>query len=147
MIRKLITLIFITFSFTGCKEKVVENSKPKLELISQNAWQLDRFTTSDGQILQNNELNDQALLLYVMNFEFKSDFEVRGVDKSSNTIIDRGVWKFLNNEESINVKLSLLDYDFQILTLTAGKLTLQAPTGNFLSDVGDRINLEFSATQ
>ncbi|SOE19779.1 hypothetical protein SAMN06298216_0282 [Spirosomataceae bacterium TFI 002] len=149
MVRKVVYLLMFSLIFFGCKEKDpdIDPNKPKLELISQNLWKLDRFSTPDGQMIQQNELNQEAILLFIMDFDFKSNFEVRGVERSSKTIIDRGVWKFINNEESINVKLTLLDYDFQIVKLTNGKLTLQAPTGNFLSVGEERINLEFSATQ
>lgn len=142
-------MLLFSSIFFSCREdeQDIDPNKPKLELLSQNSWKLDRFTTPEGQMIQQNELNQEAQLLFIMDFEFRSNFEVRGVERASKTIIDRGVWKFLNNEESINVKLTLLDYDFQILKLTNGKLTLQAPTGNFLSVGADRINLEFSATQ
>jgi hypothetical protein len=70
---------------------------------------------------------------------------VRGIDKVSGNIIDKGVWSFLSNNESVNVKLSALDYDFRIVNIQVGKLTLQAPTGNFLSGVGEQINLDFTA--
>jgi hypothetical protein len=149
MIRKIVYLALFSFVFFSCKKKNddLTPDKPKLELISQNSWKLERFTTPGGILLQQNELNQEAVLLFIMDFEFLSNFEVRGVERSSKTIIDRGVWKFIDNEESINVKLTLLDYDFQILELKNGKMTLQAPTGNFLSIGSERVNLEFSATQ
>lgn len=149
MLRKVTYLLMFSLLFFSCKEndQEIDPNKPKLELLSQNNWKLDRFSTPDGQMIQQNQLNQEAQLLFIMDFEFLSNFEVRGVERSSKTIIDRGVWKFLNNEESINVKLALLDYDFQIVRLTNSRLTLQAPTGNFLSVGADRINLEFSATQ
>jgi hypothetical protein len=133
----------------ACKEKdedEVDPNKTKLELISQNLWRLDRFTNPEGQLIQQNALNIQAQLLFTMDFDFRSDFEVRGLERGANNIL-RGVWSFIDNEESINVKLTPLDYNFKLVKLTNTKMTLQAPTGSFLSVGTDKVNLEFSATQ
>lgn len=138
----LITFWVVTLS--SCDREEVESNKSKLELISQNNWKLDRFSTEEGELLQNSDLNQTAVLLFVMDFQFQSNGEVRGV--SGTTIVDRGTWEFVNNETAVNVKLSTLDYEFQVLELKPAKLVLQAPTGNFLSGVGERVNLEFSAS-
>lgn len=136
--------MLLAFSFSSCDPEEVVSNKSKLELISQNSWKLDRFATEEGEMLQNNELNQTAVLLFGMDFQFQSDGEVRGV--AGTTIVDRGTWEFVNNETAVNVKLSTLDYEFQVLELKPAKLVLQAPTGNFLSGVGERVNLEFSAS-
>lgn len=145
--KKVLVLILVSLVFTACKDKSDDPSSAKTsaELISLNQWELSRFTDISGQTISTSDLETEALFLFAMNFEFKSDGEVRGVDKTSGNIIDKGVWVFLDGEEDVNVKLSSLDYDFKIVTLQTGKLTLQAPTGNFLSGVGEEVNLEFNA--
>ncbi len=142
--KKVTYILLLFMALMACKKDKVDANKTKLELISQNTWQLDRYTTTSGEPLNFSDLNTQAQLLFVMNFEFRADGEVRGVDKTSKQIIDRGVWTFINNETAVNVKLGTLDYDFDLVVIKTGQLTLQAPTGNFLTGLGDRINLEFS---
>ncbi|WP_162628275.1 hypothetical protein [Arcticibacterium luteifluviistationis] len=145
--KKVLVLILVSLVFTACKDKDDDPSSAKTsaELISLNQWKLSRFTDVSGQTISNSNLETEALFLFAMNFEFRNDGEVRGVDKTSGNIIEKGVWVFLEGEDAVNVKLAALDYDFKIVVLQTGKLTLQAPTGNFLSGVGDEINLEFNA--
>jgi hypothetical protein len=145
--KHLLFLLIALIAVASCKgdKNNPDPSKSAADLISLNQWQLDKYTNLNGQIVSNASLNTQALFLYAMNFEFRNDGEVRGIDKVTGNIIDKGVWKFLANNGSVNVKLSALDYDFRIVNIQIGKLTLQAPTGNFLSGVGDQINLDFTA--
>lgn len=145
--KNILFILFISVAFASCKDKTVDpnSDKTPAELISLNLWKLERYSSTTGQSITNAELNTQALFLFAMNFDFKSNGEVRGIDKASNNIIDKGVWKFIDNETSVNVKLTGLDYDFRIIVLQTGKLTLQAPTGNFLTGLGEQVNLEFSS--
>ncbi|MCR9062917.1 MAG: hypothetical protein NXI00_03070 [Cytophagales bacterium] len=144
--KKILFLFLTVLTFISCKDPDnVEPGASQAELISLSTWELQRFTDATGQSIPNSELNTQALFLYAMYFEFQGGGEVRGVDKTTKSIIDKGVWSFLNDSTSVNVKLTGLDYDFRIIELKTNKLTLQAPTGNFLSEVGDQINLEFNA--
>ena len=146
MVKKFLLLLFLGTLFVSCKDKGgVDPDKTALELISLNLWELERFSDSNGQPISNASLNTEALLLYALQFEFKEDGVVRGLDKTSKNIINKGVWSFIDNENSVNVKLTGLDYDFKIVTLKTGLMILQAPTGNFLSGVGDQINLEFTS--
>lgn len=144
--KKFLFVIFLGFLSFSCKDNGgVDPDKTALELISLNLWQLQRYTDDTGQPISDSSLNTEALLLYAMQFEFREDGEVRGLDKTSKNIIDKGVWSFIDNENSVNVKLTGLDYDFRIISLKTGQMILQAPTGNFLSGVGDQINLEFTS--
>ncbi len=145
--KKFLSIFLITGLLFACKDKGgdVGPKKTFKELISLNGWKLDRFSQPTGEPITNNELNTTAILLYAMKFEFRADGEVRGIDKTSGAIIDKGVWRFIDKETSVNVQLTALNYDFRVISLTTGKMTLQAPTGNFLSGVGEQINLEFSS--
>jgi hypothetical protein len=143
--KNIIFLLFPLLIFSCNKKTEIDPLLTNLELISKNQWKLERYTSVNGQTIFDSELDAQALFLFAMNFEFRKDGEVRGIDKASNNIIEKGVWKFLDENNSVNVKLTGLDYDFRIINLKTGKLTLQAPTGNYLSNLGSQINLEFTS--
>ncbi len=145
--KKIVGIFLIGFMVWGCKKKgsEVDPAQTPAEIISLTPWKLDRYTQPTGEPISNNVLNPTALLLYAMNFEFMANGEVRGVDKVSGSIIDKGVWHFIDNETGINVQLSPLNHDFRIINITTGKMILRAPTGNFLSGVGEQLNLEFSS--
>ncbi len=147
LMKNILILILLSVLIPSCKKDKIDpdGGKTNAELISLSQWKLERFASPDGQTITQSELSSEANFLFLMNFEFKSDGEVRGIDQTSKSIIDKGVWKFIDGEDAVNVKLTGLDYDFRIVILQTGKLTLQAPTGNFLSGLGDQINLEFSS--
>lgn len=143
--KNILFLIITVLISVSCKKPIDPTPIDADVAISQNQWELDRYTTPSGQTINNSELNIDAILLYSMYFEFRNDGEVRGVDKSNGNIIQKGVWAFNTDRSSVNVQLATLNHDFLIITLQTGKLTLQAPVDNFLSGLGDQINLEFSA--
>lgn len=143
--KNILFLILTVLITVSCKKPIDPNPVDPDVAISQNQWELERYTTPSGQTINNSELNIDAILLYSMYFEFRADGEVRGVDKSTGNIIQKGVWDFNADKSSVNVQLASLNSDFLIITLQTGKLTLQAPVDNFLTGVGDQINLEFTA--
>jgi hypothetical protein len=145
--KKILSILVLFSLFIACKNNGGEATPKKgtKELISLYQWKLDRFSKPTGQAITDSELNSSARFLYAMHFEFRANGEVRGIDKTGGSIIEKGTWKFLDNETSVNVELTSLNYDFKIVKIETGKMTLQAPTGNFLSGVGQEINLEFSS--
>lgn len=128
----------------SCDPEEVE-TKTRLELISQSTWTLENITGLDGELLTAADLNTQSLLLFAMDYTFLNNGEVRGIDKASGNILQKGIWQFINEEKSVNVVLGTLDYDFEIGSLKSSRMSLIAPTGNFLTGVGDKIVLNFTA--
>lgn len=144
--KKLLLLIFTVFIGLACKDKNEPSAqKTKAELITQNGWSLDKITDKDGKILTNTD----ASFLMLLNFEFRSDNETRAYEKENKTIIGRGTWAFIDTETAIKVDIKILGdpINFKIVSLTSSKLVLQAPTGSFLTGVGEAINLEFSVAR
>lgn len=142
--KKVLIITFVVFISLACKKDNVEPSSfSQSELLSLNNWQLSRYTNTSGKTLTNSELNSAALNLKSLQFEFRTDKETRAVDKITKTIINRGTWELLSQETVLDINLSSFKGQFKIITLSKGKLTLQASTGNFLSGVGSEINMEF----
>ncbi len=144
--KKLFFLILTLFVIVSCKDNnEPSGSKTKAELITQNSWSLDKLTDKDGKTLTNTA----ASFLFLMNFEFRKDFETRAYEKSNKNIVDRGTWAFAESETAVDVDIKTLGgpIRFKIITLTNTGLVLQAPTGSFLSGVGEAVNLEFSVVR
>ena len=136
--KKVLIIAFVTFISLACKkDKVEPTNLSQSELLSLNSWQLN------GKTLTNAELNIAAIALYGLQFEFRADKETRAVDKITKNIINRGTWELLTGNTVLDINITSFKGQFKIVTLSKGKLTLQASTGNFLSGVGSEINMEF----
>ncbi len=146
--KKVLIIAFVVFISLACKENKVEPSNlSQTELISLNSWQLSRYTDTSGKTLSNSELNISAVALYGLQFEFRTDKETRAVDKITKSILNRGTWELLSGETVLDINITSFKGQFKIITLSKGKLTLQASTGNFLSGVGSEINMEFTESK
>lgn len=146
--KKVLLIAFVVFISLACKEDKVEPSNlSQSELLSLNSWQLSRYTDTSGKTLSNSELNISAVALYGLQFEFRADKETRAVDKITKSILNRGTWDLLSGETVLDINITSFKGQFKIVTLSKGKLTLQASTGNFLSGVGSVINMEFTESK
>lgn len=142
--KKVLIIAFVTFISLACKDDKVEPTNlSQSELLSLNGWQLSRYTDTNGKTITNAELNIAAVALYGLQFEFRTDKETRAVDKLTKNILNRGTWDLLSQETVLDINITSFKGQFKIITLSKGKLTLQASTGNFLSGVGSEINMEF----
>lgn len=146
--KKVLIIAIVVFISLACKEDKVEPSNlSQTELLSLNSWQLSRYTDTSGKTLSNSELNISAVALYGLQFEFRADKETRAVDKITKSILNRGTWDLLSQETVLDINITSFKGQFKIITLSKGKLTLQASTGNFLSGVGSEINMEFTESK
>lgn len=144
--KKVFLFILTAVVVFACgKNNDPEAQKTTVELITQNGWTLEKMTDKDGKVLTNSA----ADLLFKMTFEFRSNGEARAYEKANKLIVDRGTWALTDNETAVDVDIKSLKtpIKFKIMAITSSKLTLQAPTGNFLTGVGEAINLEFSVTK
>jgi len=144
--RNLFIVLSLLLVFVSCnKDKVKpEDNLTTSELLSRNAWKLDRYTDVFGKTISDGSLNASAIVLYQMLFEFRDNQETRAIEKVSKTIINRGTWSLVDNEKVLDINIVGFQGKFKIVLLQKGKLTLRASTGNFLSGVGTELNMEFS---
>lgn len=144
--KNIFFLFICLVGFIACGDKTtVSPAKTDKELLSVNNWQFSRFTNANGAALSNAELSLQGNLLNSMKFEFQASGITVAYDKVSKQIITKGTWEL--DDKKLTVKL-LEPKDplvFKIVSISQGKMTLNAPTGNFLSNSGTEINLELTA--
>ncbi|MCP9768148.1 hypothetical protein EGI22_09505 [Lacihabitans sp. LS3-19] len=142
--KNLVLILLVGITFLSCKDKpVVPVDNSASGILSANGWQLSRYTDTSGKTLSNSSLNISAVALYQLIFEFRTDKETRALDKTTKNIVNRGTWDLLSGETLLDIDISGFKGQFKIVSISQGKLTLQASTGNFLSGVGAEINMEF----
>lgn len=142
--KKYLLLFALINLLTSCKEEVDDVNMTATEIISLNKWQLDRYSSpSSGKTIAENQLNAGAVAIFSMYYVFGKDQFVIAYDKASNQLVSKGAWSFYENETKIKVELIGTTLDFDVAELKKGKMILKATTGNYLSGVGEEINLEF----
>lgn len=144
--KNFIFILLAGIFLVSCKDPEIDSeNKSKEELLTANAWQLEKFTDPNGKTISDGALNSTAKLLYFMIFEFKSNLEVRGIDKTSKGIINRGTWSYrTDGSEIIDIDIVGFSGEFEIINISKKTLTLEAKTGDNLTGVGPEIYLVFS---
>jgi hypothetical protein len=132
--------------FMSCKDSSTpEPSQTSSQLLSLNNWKLDRYTDTSGKAISAASLNISAMALFGLIFEFRENQETRAVDKITKSIINRGTWALKSSDTLMDIDISGFKGEFKVISLSKGKLTLQASTGSFLSGVGSAVNMDFVA--
>lgn len=150
--KKFIFLFIPLLFLLSCEDPNIEsNDKSSVELLTSKAWQLEKYTDEQGKTINRASLNSAANLLFGLIFDFsleKGVQEVRGIDKLSKNIINRGSWSLKSEEENLILDIDIVGFsgDFEIINLTNSSMTLQAKTENLLIGVGPEIYLVFSQT-
>jgi hypothetical protein len=140
----LIAFVLIIFLTSCNKNENPEPSRTNAELLSLNAWKLDRYTDTSGKIISNSSLNVSAMALFGLVFEFRNNFETRAIDKVTKNIINRGTWALVDSDTFMDINIDGFKGQFKVIEIKKGTLIIQASTGNFLSGLGTEINMEFS---
>lgn len=146
--KKFAFLLFIPLILISCKNPEIDEQKPKEELLTSKAWQLDKYVDLNGKTVSDGALNTSAKLLFGMIFEFKSNKEVKGVDKLSKSIINRGTWELIEDETDY-LKIDIVGFsgDFLIIDITKNSMILRTETEKNPIGIDTEIDLVFSQTE
>lgn len=83
-------------------------------------------------------------MLYGMAFEFKKNQEVRGVDKNSKSIINKGTWAIGDDKKTLDIDIIGFEGDFELIQINNTSMILKSKTQNPLIGVGPEVHLVFS---
>ncbi len=119
------------------------DSKTTEELLSAHGWQLEKFTDTQGTLIADGSLNNGAKLLYGLAFDFRTNYEVRGLDKISRSVVNRGTWSLEDNSKTIAIDIVAFEGDFELVDIKKNSMILKAKTENHLIGVGPEIHLVF----
>lgn len=83
-------------------------------------------------------------MLYGLAFQFKADSEVRGVDKISKAVINKGVWTIEESDKTLDIDIDGFAGDFEVVQINHTSMTLKAKDENQVIGVGPEVHLVFS---
>lgn len=144
MKKSIIILALTSLIFACKKDNTAEPTKTPTELLSLNAWQLDRYTDTSGKTISNTTLNFSAQAIFGLLIEFKENKETRALDKITKNILNRGTWDLNADNTILDINITGFKGKFKLISIKTGKLIIQAETDTFISGVGTAVNLEFS---
>ncbi|MBX2954019.1 MAG: hypothetical protein KF870_16070 [Leadbetterella sp.] len=131
--------------FTACKDpNLSAEGKTADELLVAHGWQLDKYTNTQGTTISDGQLKSEATMLYGMAFEFKKNQEVRGVDKNSKSIINKGTWAIGDDKKTLDIDIIGFEGDFELIQINNTSMILKSKTQNPLIGVGPEVHLVFS---
>lgn len=142
--KNFVFVLFLSVILLSCEDPNTDaKDGTTSELLVAHGWQLEKYTNTQRNPINESSLNTGAKLLYGLAFEFKSNNEVRGLDKGSRSIINRGTWGLSEDNKTLNIDIVAFSGDFNVINITNNSMTLSAKTENLLIGVGPEIHLVF----
>jgi hypothetical protein len=122
-----LTLVLLSGLFS-CKRNT--NLKPvtqatKTELLTKNNWIIEKFTSPDNTPINDNRLNISAKLLFQLDFQFRTNNQVRAIDKVTKQVFSGGSWALSNNEKVLNIDIPGIKDDFELIEISTNKMILK----------------------
>jgi hypothetical protein len=129
---------------TACKPKKVNPNVNVLETITKNTWLIDRYTDTKNQSISETKLNQSAKLMYGLEFEFKTNYQVRALDKISRSVFNAGTWSVTSDNKTIKIDIPGIKDDFKLIELSVNKMILQPNEAIFpVVDKNTKVYMEF----
>lgn len=139
----LISLFAVILS--ACADpNIGSENKTTAQLLVAHGWQLDKYTDTQGVTISDGILNSDAKMLYGLAFEFKANSEVRGIDKITKGVINRGQWGLEDDEKTLDINIVGFEGDFELVQIKNTSMILKAKDENQKIGVGPEVHLVFS---
>lgn len=144
-VKNILPLFLCFFLLFSCitDEATPENSFTKEELLTRQPWRVSRYSKPDNSVIADNQLSIQAVIIRGLQFEFRLDGRVFGIDRVTKQVINQGTWRFLPDNTTLDIQVTGFSGEFALRSLTRDGLILSTSTDGFVTGVGDTILLEF----
>ncbi|MDR6561616.1 MULTISPECIES: hypothetical protein [unclassified Arcicella] len=129
---------FVTFA---CSDNNVNPTESKVTVIQSSEWQVDRFTTTDGTVVDPTLFGGNSKLIGELTYVFDKTFMVRSYDKVSKQAQAYGSWELIENDTKLKINIQGLDGTFNVVSLTKQKMILR--NNIVYAGVTVPINMEF----
>ncbi len=143
--KNFVLILLFALILTACKDpNIGSEDKTKEELLTARGWKLDKFTDTTGMTVSDGMLNSGAKMLYGLAFDFRANYEVRGIDQNTKDVINRGEWAIEEDDKTLDINIVGFEGDFEIIQINNTSLILNAKTENHLLGLGSEVHLVFS---
>ncbi|MEA5256898.1 hypothetical protein VB264_03820 [Arcicella aquatica] len=136
----LLLSLFAILTF-ACSDNNVNPTESKVTVIQSSEWQVDRFTTTDGTVVDPTLFGGNSKLIGELTYVFDKTFMVRSYDKVSKQAQAYGSWELIENDTKLKINIQGLDGTFNVVSLTKQKMILR--NNIVYAGVTVPINMEF----
>ena len=141
--KNFVLISLLAVIFTACVDpNIGAANRTTAELLVRHGWQLDKFTDTQGVTINDGRISSSAKALYGMAFEFRANSEVRGIAKTTKTVINRGEW--IINGKTLDIDIVGFKGDFEVVHINNTSMILRAQTDDSSLGVGSDVHLVFS---
>jgi hypothetical protein len=139
---QLLVLAGVLLGSVSCKkEDGPITTESRTELLVATNWRLDRITDVNGTTIATNRLGTSALVMNFIDIQFTSNNIARALDRSTKQIINGGTWYLVEDNQSLDVKVTGFTGIFPIQSLTRTRFSIRQTTK--VDGVDTAVNLEF----
>jgi hypothetical protein len=129
--RRLLLLTPLLFSLLllGCGKDKKENPQPaELNKILVNyPWRMSTVTDLSGRDIPSNQLNMQTQAIKTsMDIQFMQNNVTRAIDQLSKQVINGGTWYLINENKTLDIRISGFAGEFGLEELTNSRLRLRS---------------------
>jgi len=144
-LKNFVLISLFAVILTACADpNIGSENKTKAQLLAAHGWQLDKFTDTQGVMLNDGQLKKDALMLYGLVFEFRQNSEVRGIDKTTKGVINRGKWAIEEDQKTLDIDIVGFKGDFELVQLNNTTMILKAKDEEQIAGVGPEVHMVFS---
>jgi len=127
----LFTPLLLTMFLLGCGKDNEKNETPELtekdKILINYPWRMATVTDLAGKDISFNQLNTQTRAIKeVMDIQFLQNNVTKAIDQGSKQVINGGTWYLINENKTLDIKISGFSGEFGIEELTNSKLRLKS---------------------
>ncbi|QRQ99428.1 hypothetical protein [Dyadobacter sandarakinus] len=123
--------LLLLFVIAGCDKDKDENETPQLtekdKILVSYPWRMTAVTDLNGKTIPNSQLNieTQAIGEY-MDIQFLQNNVTKAIERKSSQVINGGTWYLINNNATLDIKVSGFSGEFGVQELTNSRLRLKS---------------------
>lgn len=120
----LVLCLFAIVTF-ACSDNNVNPTETKTTVIQSSEWQIDRFTTTSGDVVDPTLFSGNSKLIGELTYVFDKTFTVRSYDKVSKQAQAYGSWQLIENDTKLDINIQGFTGIFDVVSLTKQKMILR----------------------
>ncbi|TLV02354.1 hypothetical protein [Dyadobacter luticola] len=129
--KKLLLFVPMLFAMLilGCDKDKNETPQPteKDKILINYPWRMSTVTDLSGKDIPINQLNTQTQAIKeVMDIQFLQNNVTKAIDQNSKQVINGGTWYLIDDNKTLDIKISGFSGQFGVEELSNSKLRLKS---------------------
>lgn len=124
-----VPLLFLSVLVFSCKDKDKEETPQpteKSKILVNYPWRMYSVTDLSGKEIPSNQLNAQTQGIKLMDIQFQQNAVVKAIDQRSSQVINGGTWYLIDEEATLDIKISGFSGEFGLQELSNSKMKLKS---------------------